>query len=45
MRKKEEEAAKQSVFFLRFPVRSPLDRAVILTAASRHVPLHSERLD
>jgi hypothetical protein len=43
--RKEEEAAEQSVFFLRFPVRSPLDRAEIWTAASRHVPLHSERLD
>jgi len=45
VRKKEEEAAEQSVFFLRFPVRSPLDRAEIWTAASRHVTLHSERLD
>jgi hypothetical protein len=44
-RKKEEEAAEQSVFFLRFPVCSPLDRAEIWTAASRHVTLHSERLD
>jgi hypothetical protein len=44
-RKKEEEAAEQPAFFLRFPVRSPLDRAEILTAASRHVPLHYERLD
>jgi len=43
--RKEEEAAEQSVFFLRFPVRSPLDRAEIWTAASRHVTLHSERLD
>ena len=45
VRKKEEEAAEQSVFFLRFPVRSPLDRAEIWTEASRHVTLHSERLD
>ena len=45
MRKKEEEAAKQSVFFLRFPVRSSLDRAEIWTGASRHITLHSERLD
>jgi hypothetical protein len=29
VRKKEEEAAEQSVFFLRFPVRSPLDRVEI----------------
>jgi hypothetical protein len=43
--RKEEEAAEQSVFFLRFPVRSPLDRAEIWTAASRHVTLHFERLD
>jgi len=45
VRKKEEEAAEQSVFFLRFPARSPLDRAEIWTAASRHVTLYSERLD
>ena len=45
MRKKEEEAAEQPAFFLRFPARSPLDRTEILTAASRHVPLHSGRLD
>jgi hypothetical protein len=45
VRKKEEEAAEQSVFFLRFPARSPLDRAKIWTAASRHVTLHSERFD
>ena len=45
VRKKEEEAAEQSVFFLRFPVRSLLDRAEIWTEASRHVTLHSERLD
>ena len=44
-RKREEEAAEQSVLFLRFPARSPLDRAAILTAASRHVTLHSRRLD
>ncbi|KAJ6944350.1 hypothetical protein NC652_009675 [Populus alba x Populus x berolinensis] len=44
-RKREEEAAEQSVLFLRFPARSPLDRAEILTAASRHVSLHSGRLD
>jgi hypothetical protein len=43
--RKEEEAAEQPAFFLRFPVRSPLDRAEILTAASRHIPLHSGRLD
>jgi hypothetical protein len=45
VRKKEEEAAEQSVFFFRFPVRSPLDRAEIWTTASRHVTLHSGRLD
>jgi len=45
MRKKEEEAAEQSVFFLRFPARSPLDRAEIWIAASRHVTLHSEWLN
>ena len=44
-RKREEEAVEQSVLFLRFPTRSPLDRAEILTAASRRVALHSGRLD
>jgi hypothetical protein len=43
--RKEEEAAEQPAFFLRFPVRSPLDRVEILPAASRHIPLHSGRLD
>ena len=42
---REEEAAEQPVFFLRFPARSPLDRAEILTEASRRIALHSERLD
>jgi len=45
VRKKEEEASEQSVFFFQFPVRSPLDRVEIGTKASRHVTLHSERLD
>jgi hypothetical protein len=45
VRKKEEEAAEQSIFFLRFLVRSPLDRAGIWTEASRHITLHFERLD
>jgi hypothetical protein len=45
VRKKEEEAANQSVLFLLFPAGSPLDRAEILIVASRHVTLHSERLD
>jgi len=45
VRKKEEEAAEQSIFFLRFLVYSPLDWAKIWTAASRHVTLNSERLD
>ena len=40
--RKEEEAAEQSVLFLRFRARSPLDRAEILTEASRHVALHSD---
>ncbi|KAJ6995880.1 G-type lectin S-receptor-like serine/threonine-protein kinase [Populus alba x Populus x berolinensis] len=44
-RKREEEAAEQPVLFLRFPSRSSLDRAEILTAASRRVALHSGRLD
>ena len=44
-RKREEEAAEQSVLFLQFPARSPLDRAEILTEASRHVALNSGRLD
>ena len=44
-RKREEEAVEQSVLFLRFPARSPLDRAEIVTAASRRVALHSGRLD
>ena len=44
-RKREEEAAEQSVLFLRFPARSLLDRAEILTVASTHVSLHSGRLD
>ena len=43
--RKEEETAEQSVLFLQFLARSPLDRAEILTAASRHVALHSGRLD
>ena len=43
--RKEEEAAEQFVLFLRFQACSPLDRAEILTAASRRVALHSERLD
>ena len=38
-------AAEHPVLFLQFPARSPLDRAEILTAASRHVALHSGRLD
>ena len=44
-RKREEEAAEQSVLFLRFPARSPLDRAEIVAAASRRLALHSGRLD
>jgi len=45
VRKKEEETAKQSIFFLRFLVRSLLDRAEIWIGASRHITLHFERLD
>jgi len=45
MRKKEEEAVEQSIFFIRFPFLSPLDWAEIWIAASRHVTRHSERLD
>ena len=33
------------MLFFRFLARSPLDRAEILTAASRRVALHSGRLD
>ena len=43
--RKEEEPAEQLVLFLRFPARSPLDRAKYLTAASRRIDLHSGRLD
>jgi len=43
-REKERRGGSRAVC-LRFPVRSPLDRAEIWTAASRHVTLHSERLD
>ena len=43
--RKEEEAAKQSFLFLRFPARSLLDRVDILTKASRHVTLHYGQLD
>jgi hypothetical protein len=42
---KEVEAAEPSIFILRFPARSPLDGAAILTAASKHVILYSEWLD
>jgi hypothetical protein len=42
---KEVEADELSIFILRFPARSSLDRAEILTAASRHVILYSEWLD
>ena len=38
-------AAEHPVLFLRFPVRSPLDWAEILTADSRRIALHSGRLD
>jgi len=44
-RKKEVVAAEHIVFFLRFPARSPLDRFEFWTEASRHIDLHSERLD
>ena len=38
-------AAEHPVLFLRFLARSPLDRAEILTEASRHFALHSGLLD
>jgi hypothetical protein len=43
--RKEEEATEQSGFILWFSTSQPLDQAAILIVASRHITLHSKRLD